>query len=160
MGSSWGAPEGCGDYWKECLEIMGKRGCLSSNRRGSVPEPRLGIQMVHRGTSMATGSCPGSRLKIWVGTVVGPTTTTGGAIWAGGQVKQTHGPLMGRATSIRTGIRETGACVHSGCQASGPIKWLGTSIPDQQQGVIGPSQGGDGGEFQVACFFLGTLRAG
>ena len=134
MGSSGGTPEGCGDYWKEWLEIMGKRGCLSSNRRVSGPEPRLRIQTAHRGTSMATGSCPGSRLKFWVDTVVGPTTTTGRAIWAGGQVKQTHRPLMGRATSIRTGIRETGACVHSGCQASGPIKGLGTSIPDQQKG--------------------------
>ena len=142
MGSSGGVPEGCGDYWKEWLEIMGKRGCLSSNRRGSGPEPRLGIQMVHRGTSMATGSCPGSRLKIWVGTVVGPTTTTGGAIWAGGQVKQSHEPLMGRATSIRTGIRETGAYVPSGCQASGPIKGFGASVPDQQQGRHRSQPGG------------------
>ena len=69
----------------------------------------MGIQMVHRGTSMASGSCPGSRLKIWVGTVVRPTTTTGGAIWSGGQVKQSHGPSMVRATSIRTEIRETRA---------------------------------------------------
>ena len=39
---------------------------------------------------MATESCPGSRQKIWVGTVVEPTTITGGAIWAGGQVKQSQ----------------------------------------------------------------------
>ena len=56
------------------------------------------IQMEHRGTSMDTGSWPGDRLKIWVGTVVGPTTTMGGAIWAGGQVKQSHWLSMGRAT--------------------------------------------------------------
>ena len=36
-----------------------------------------GIHVVHRGTSMATGSCPEGRLKIWVGTVVGPTTSMG-----------------------------------------------------------------------------------
>ena len=56
------------------------------------------IQVVHRGTSMATWSCPGGRLKIWVGTVVGPTTIMGGAIWAGGQVKQSLGLSTGRAT--------------------------------------------------------------
>ena len=66
----------------------------------------MGILMVHRGTSMAAGRCPGGRLKIWVGTVVRPTTTTGGAIWSGGQVKQSHGPSMVRATSIRTGLEK------------------------------------------------------
>ena len=83
---------------------------------------------------MATGSCPGGRLKIWVGTVVGPTTIKGGTIWAGGQVKQSHGPSMGRATSVGRGIRENGACVPSGCQASGPNKEGGASVLDQQQG--------------------------
>ena len=65
---------------------------------GSGPAAMTDIQVVHRGTSMATGSCPGGRLKILVGTVVGPPTTTGGAIWAGGQVKQSLGLSMGRTT--------------------------------------------------------------
>ena len=100
----------------------------------------MGIQMVHRGTSMASGSCPGSRLKIWVGTVVRPTTTTGGAIWSGGQVKQSHGLWMGRATSIRTGIRETGACVPLG-RHQDASRGLGLLSLTSNRGGIGPGHG-------------------
>ena len=133
MGSSGGAPEGCGDYWKEWLEIMGKRGCLSSNRRGSGPEPRLGIQVAHRGTTMATGSWPGSRPNIWVGTVVGPPP----------QEEEKLEPVCPQAARHQD-----------------PPRGSGLLSRTSSRGGIGPSQGGSGGEFQVARGFLGTLRAG
>ena len=100
----------------------------------------MGIQMAHRGASMAAGRCPRGRLKIWVGTVVRSTTTRGGALWSGGQVKQRHGPSMVRATSIRTVIRETRACVPLGrlqdaSRGSGLLSWTSS------RGGIGPGQG-------------------
>ena len=64
----------------------------------------MGIKVVHRGTSMATGSCPRDRLKILVGTVVGPTTTMEEAIWEGGHVKHSHRSSMGRDTSSGLGL--------------------------------------------------------
>ena len=102
-------------------------------RLGSGLAGTTGIQMAHRGTSMATGSWPGGRLKIWVGTVVGPTTTMGGAIWTGGQVKQSHGLSMGRPTCQDGLERKEPACSWA-ARSQDPSRGAGLLSPDQQQG--------------------------
>ena len=76
--------------------------------------------------------------------MVEPTTATGGAIWAGDQVKQSHRPLMGRATSVRTGIRENGVCVPSGARPQDPTKGVRFLSPELSRGGIGPGHCGGG----------------
>ena len=87
-----------------------------------------------------------------------PTDIMGGHIWAGSQVKQSYGLSMCRANSVRTGIRETGACVHGlpGIRTHQGV-WGCCPQTSSRRG-IGLGQGGDRGEFQVAHSPLGTLR--
>ena len=102
-------------------------------RLGSGLAGTTGIQMAHRGTSMATGSWPGSRPNIWVGTVVGPPP----------QEEEKLEPVCPQAARHQD-----------------PPRGSGLLSRTSSRGGIGPSQGGSGGEFQVARGFLGTLRAG
>ena len=76
--------------------------------------------------------------------MVEPTTATGGAIWAGDQAKQSHRPSMGRATSVRTGIRENGVCVPSGARPQDPTKGVRFLSPELSRGGIGPGHCGGG----------------
>ena len=129
-------------------------------RLGSGLPAMRGIQVVHRGTSVATWSCLGDRLKIWVGTVLGPTTNMGRAIWAGSQVKQSHWFLMGRATLSGQGLErlEPASPQATRCQDTSRITWL--LSPDQQQGRHRSWPGQWWRWFQVARHPLGTLRVG
>ena len=77
---------------------------------------------------------PGGRLKIWVGTVVGPITITEGTIWAGGQVKKSHRLSMGRATSSGQGLVRLESASPRAARHLESSRGLWLLSPDQQQG--------------------------
>ena len=65
-------------------------------------------------------------------------------------MKQSLGPSMGRATTSGQGLERLEPLCPWAARCQDPSSWVGPLSLDQQQGSIGPGQGGDRGEFQVA----------
>ena len=65
-------------------------------------------------------------------------------------MKQSLGPSMGRATTSGQGLERLEPLCPWAARCQDPSSWVGPLSLDQQQRSIGPGQGGDRGEFQVA----------